>query len=63
MKASIFAYEIRVGDIWNGKLVVRVDPPPSNPLEWNYQIWFKDGGITCPPAMTEMLIEREMDMI
>lgn len=63
MKAAIFAYELKVGDIWNGKLIVAVEPPPQNPLSWSYQIWFADGDIMCPLAMTEMLIERKMEMI
>ena len=63
MKAAIFAHELKVGDIWNGKLVVAVEPPPQNPMSWNWQIRFEDGDIMCPAAMTEMLIERKMVMV
>lgn len=32
MKIPIYVHELCVGDIWNGKLVVAVEPPPQNPM-------------------------------
>lgn len=63
MKAAIYAYELKVGDIWNGKLIVAVEPPPRNPMSWYWQIIFEDGSMSCPAAMAELLIERKMVMI
>ena len=62
MKVSIFAHELCVGDIWNGKLIVAVEPPPRNPMFWHGQIIFEDGSMSCPAAMAKMMIERKMEL-
>ena len=52
-----------MGDIWNGKLIVAVEPPPRNPMFWHGQIIFEDGSMSCPAAMAKMLIERKMVIV
>lgn len=63
MKAAIFAYELKVGDVWEGKTIVRIDPPPDNQTSWIWQVWLSDGTITFPMGTSELLIERKMEML
>lgn len=63
MNISIYVYEVLPGDIWNGKTVVSCSPPPQNPQEWNWMIYFEGDEITSQPGNALWLVERNVERI
>ena len=63
VKISIYVYEVLPGDIWNGRTVTSVSPPPQRPETWNWMIYFSDNSITTQPGNAKWLVDRKVERI
>ena len=69
MKIAINVSELQVGDVFNGKTVISVEPPNDGALPkyatagWSWQIMFDDGSITTPNGNTQWLVDRKVERI
>lgn len=56
--------ELRIGDIWNGKMLIRISPPPrGHEHEWSYMLFFtqynsNEEEIMCEDARGLWLVHR-----
>ena len=70
MMIQIPVTELQVGDVFNGKVVISVEPPYRNPFyskttvdSFKWQIMFSDGSITTPSGNTRWLVDRQVERI
>lgn len=71
MKIAISISELQVGDVFNGKTVVSIEPPDTTNLllpqsvaaGWKWQIMFDDGSITTPNGNSQWLVDRKVERI
>lgn len=63
MKTTLKTHELQVGDIWNGKRIVRIDVPHQKPHEWNYFIFFSNGDVSNSAAQSQWEIERKIEYV
>jgi len=63
MKIKTYVMDLQPGDVWDGKTVISVSPPPQNPETWCWMIYLTGDEITTQPGNALWLVDRKVERI
>lgn len=60
MKRVLPTMELRVGDIWEGKVITRIEPPTnlSHLRDWSWLLFLSNGECTSSMGVAQWLVDR-----
>lgn len=64
MLIAVKTYELEIGDVWNGRRIIRIDqPPPAHKMDWMWMVVFEGNNGKSVRADAKWEVIRKIERI